>query len=83
LISDYRKKIKESAWDSLSERTNALEDLKKELSDIIKNASDVQTVSSVITDISSVVTGVSSLLNEDNIKNFVNMFQTRLILMIK
>ena len=65
LISEYRIKIKEAAWDSLIERTNALEDLKKELSGIIKNASEVTTVSGVIADISQVVSGVSTLLNEE------------------
>ena len=65
LISEYRVKIREAAWDSLIERTNALEDLTKELSDIIDNASDVLTVSGVIADISLVVTGVSALLNEE------------------
>jgi hypothetical protein len=65
LISEYRVKIRGAAWDSLIERTNALEDLTKELSGIIDNASDVLTVSGVIADISLVVTGVSALLNEE------------------
>ena len=65
LISDYRVKIKEAAWDSLIERTEALEDLKKELSGVIENASDVTTISGVIADISQVVSGVSTLLNEE------------------
>jgi len=65
LISEYRVKIREAAWDSLIERTNSLEDLKKELSGVIDNASDVPTVSGVIADISQVVSGVSALLNEE------------------
>ena len=64
LISEYRAKIREAAWDSPIERTNALEDLIKELSGVIENASDVTTVSGVIADISQVVSGVSTLLNE-------------------
>ena len=65
LISEYRVKIREAAWDSLIERTNSLEDLKKELSGVIDNASDIPTVSGVIADISQVVSGVSALLNEE------------------
>jgi len=65
LITEYRKKIREAAWANLLERTDALEDLKKELSDVIENASDVPTVSGVIANISSVVSDVSTLLNEE------------------
>jgi hypothetical protein len=65
LISEYRMKIREAAWDSLIERTSALEDLKKELSGVIENASDVPAVSDVITDIGGIVSGVSALLNEE------------------
>jgi len=65
LITEYREKIREAAWDSLIERTEALEDLTNELSGIIDNASDVPTVSGVIADINLVVAGVSALLNED------------------
>jgi molecular chaperone DnaK (HSP70) len=64
LISEYREKIREAAWASLIERTEALEELKKELSGVIKNASDVPTVSGVIADIGGIVSGVSTLLNE-------------------
>ncbi len=65
LISEYRVKIREAAWDSLIERTNSLEDLKKELSGVIYNASDVPSVSGVIADIGLVVSGVSALINEE------------------
>ena len=64
LISEYRVKIREAAWASLIERTEALQDLTKELSGIIDNASDVPTVSGVIADIGGIVSGVSTLLNE-------------------
>ena len=65
LITEYREKIREAAWANLIERTEALEDLKKELSGVIDNASDVTTVSGVIADISGIVSGVSALLNEE------------------
>jgi len=65
LISEYRDKIREAAWESLIERTNALEDLKNELSGVIENASNVPTVNGVIADINMVVAGVSTLLNEE------------------
>ncbi len=65
LITEYREKIREAAWDSLIERTEALQDLTNELSGIIDNASDVATVSGVIADINLVVAGVSALLNEE------------------
>ncbi len=65
LITEYREKIREAAWDSLIERTEALQDLTNELSGIIDNASDVPTVSGVIADIGLVVSGVSALLNEE------------------
>ncbi len=65
LITEYREKIREAAWDSLIERTEALQDLTIELSGIIDNASDVPTVSGVIADIGLVVSGVSTLLNEE------------------
>jgi antitoxin component HigA of HigAB toxin-antitoxin module len=65
LITEYRKKIREAAWASLIERTEALEELKQELSGVIENASNVPTVSGVIADISQVVSGVSTLLNEE------------------
>ena len=65
LISEYRVKIREAAWASLIERTEALEDLKKELSGVIENASDVPTVSGVIADIGGIVSGVSALINEE------------------
>ncbi len=64
LISEYRVKIREAAWDSLIERTGALEDLKTELSGIIDNASHVPTVSGEIADINLFVSGVSALINE-------------------
>ena len=65
LITEYREEIREAAWDSLIERTEALEDLTNELSGIIDNASDVPTVSGVIADINLVVAGVSALLNDE------------------
>lgn len=65
LISEYRVKIREAAWDSLIERTEALQDLTKELSSVIENASKVLTVSGVIDDINMVVSGVSALINEE------------------
>jgi hypothetical protein len=65
LITEYRKKIREAAWASLIERTDALEELKQELSGVIENASDVPTISGVIGDINSVVSGISTLLNEE------------------
>ncbi len=65
LITEYRVKIREAAWDSLIERTSALEDLTNELSGVIENASNVPTVSGVIADINLVVSGVSALLNEE------------------
>ena len=65
LITEYREKIREAAWDSLIERTEALEDLTNELTGIIDNASDVPTVSGVIADINLIVAGVSTLLNEE------------------
>ena len=65
LITEYREKIREAAWDSLIERTEALQDLTNELSGIIDNASDVPTVSGVIADIGGIVSGVSALLNEE------------------
>ena len=65
LISEYRVKIREAAWTNLIERTETLEDLKKELSGVIENASNVPTVSGVIADINMVVSGVSALLNEE------------------
>ncbi len=65
LISEYRVKIREAAWASLIERTEALEDLKKELSGVIDNASNVPTVSGVIADIGGIVSGVSALINEE------------------
>ena len=65
LITEYREKIREAAWDSLIERTDALQDLTIELSGIIDNASDIPTVSGVIADINLVVAGVSALLNEE------------------
>jgi len=65
LITEYRDKIREAAWDSLIERTEALQELTNELSGIIENASDVPTVNGVIADIGLVVAGVSALLNEE------------------
>ena len=65
LITEYREKIREAAWDSLIERTEALQNLTNELSGIIDNASDVSTVSGVIADIGGIVSGVSALLNEE------------------
>ena len=65
LITEYREKIREAAWASLIERTEALQNLTNELSGIIDNASDVSTVSGVIADIGGIVSGVSALLNEE------------------
>lgn len=64
LISEFRSKIIDQAWENIIERTSALEDLKTELTKVIDNSSGTPSISKTIDDISSLVTDVADLLNE-------------------
>ena len=64
LISEFREKIIDQAWQNINDRTSALEELKDELVNVIDNAADTPSISKTIEDLSLIVTEVTDLINE-------------------
>jgi len=64
LISEFREKIIDQAWQNINDRTSALEELKDELVNVIDNAADTPSISKTIDDLSLIVTEVTDLINE-------------------
>jgi len=64
LISELRIQIREAAWDSIVQRTAALETLKAELLVITENASNVPAVSGAVAEISAIISQVSDIVKD-------------------
>jgi hypothetical protein len=64
-ITEYRKKIREAAWQNLIDRTEDLNRLVEDLNSILENALEVPSISGTISDLGDVISSIKDALAEE------------------